>query len=164
MSKNSISKSIARKQGQAYRASIDAEFLTQASLQIAHSVEDCLDWSTVDSVHIYHQIEKNKEVSTVPIIRWLNDTYPDIFVHVQSNEPDFPDDMFDVVIMPVVAIDELGNRVGYGGGSYDTYLAEYAPRHLIALSFEGQVIESIDAEDHDVRPHLLITEAQVRHF
>lgn len=65
----------------------------------------------------------------------------------------------DLVIVPGVAFDEKGNRLGYGGGFYDRFLPRTRPDTLfIALAFELQVRPEVYPGPHDVPMHLLITE------
>jgi 5-formyltetrahydrofolate cyclo-ligase len=68
----------------------------------------------------------------------------------------------DVAALPGAAFDADGGRVGYGGGFYDTFLAELSPSAvLVALSFEGQIVGCVPCEDHDRRAHLIVTERRV---
>lgn len=63
-----------------------------------------------------------------------------------------------LMLMPGCAFDDLGNRIGYGGGFYDSYLAQQ-PMRTIALFFECQrCAEEIEREMHDVKPELILTE------
>lgn len=68
-----------------------------------------------------------------------------------------------LMIMPGVAFDRKRNRVGYGGGYYDRYLACYTEFyiHTIAVAFECQIVEEIETEETDVKPELLITERRI---
>lgn len=63
-----------------------------------------------------------------------------------------------LMLMPGCAFDDLGNRIGYGGGFYDRYLAQQ-PMRTIALFFECQhCAEKIEREIHDVKPERILTE------
>lgn len=67
-----------------------------------------------------------------------------------------------LVIMPGVAFDRERNRIGYNGGFYDRYLAENAELLTLAIAFECQVFdELLPAEEHDIRPGLLVTEKEI---
>jgi 5-formyltetrahydrofolate cyclo-ligase len=66
----------------------------------------------------------------------------------------------DMVLVPLVAVDRDGNRVGYGKGFYDRFLADCRPNCTkIGLSFFEPVDEITDAEAHDVPLDVLITPA-----
>ena len=71
-----------------------------------------------------------------------------------------PLSQIDLVVVPGVAFDEQGNRLGYGMGYYDKLLKKMkAP--AIALSFELQLLPSIPAESHDVKVSKIVTEKRV---
>ena len=71
-----------------------------------------------------------------------------------------PLSQIDLVVVPGVAFDEQGNRLGYGMGYYDKLLRKLrAP--AIALSFELQLLPSIPTESHDVKVSKIITEKRV---
>jgi len=67
----------------------------------------------------------------------------------------------DIVIVPGVAFDPQGNRIGYGMGFYDSLLRQMPHAKAIALAFEFQLVDEIPAEAHDVRVHRIITEDRV---
>lgn len=65
---------------------------------------------------------------------------------------------FDAIIVPGIAFDESGNRLGQGGGWYDRVLAE-APHALkIGVAFECQMAPQLPRESHDVEMDLIVTE------
>jgi 5-formyltetrahydrofolate cyclo-ligase len=58
----------------------------------------------------------------------------------------------DVVLVPALAVDRAGNRLGRGGGSYDRALARVGPLvPLIALVYDAELLDRVPAEPHDVR-------------
>ncbi|MCH5265896.1 MAG: 5-formyltetrahydrofolate cyclo-ligase [Lachnospiraceae bacterium] len=63
-----------------------------------------------------------------------------------------------LMLMPGAAFDKEGNRVGYGGGYYDRYLAEHgaAIGHRVMLAYAVQQMERIQAEEYDVRPERIV--------
>lgn len=71
----------------------------------------------------------------------------------------------DAVLVPLLAFDETGHRVGYGKGFYDLFLGQCRPDALrIGLSLEPPVSRITDAWPGDVRLHACITPEKVWHF
>jgi len=57
----------------------------------------------------------------------------------------------DAVLVPALAVDRAGNRLGRGGGSFDRALARVGPLvPLIALVYDDELIDRVPAERHDV--------------
>lgn len=69
-----------------------------------------------------------------------------------------------LMIMPGAAFDEYGNRLGYGGGYYDRYLAAHGTEitNTCMLAFEIQGTERIETEKYDVRPDWIVTDRMRR--
>jgi 5-formyltetrahydrofolate cyclo-ligase len=75
----------------------------------------------------------------------------------------------DWILVPGLAFDEGGGRMGYGGGYYDRFMERMAqqasengerqPRR-VALAFEFQLLDTVPMEDHDFRVDYIITEEQ----
>ncbi|MEV1078398.1 5-formyltetrahydrofolate cyclo-ligase [Streptomyces sp. NPDC050211] len=74
----------------------------------------------------------------------------------------------DVVLLPGLAVDARGMRLGRGGGSYDRVLArlESAGAHpaLVVLLYDSEVVERVPAEAHDRPVHAVVTPSGVRRF
>ena len=67
---------------------------------------------------------------------------------------------FDLVIVPGVAFDRLGNRIGQAGGYYDRFLPlTSAPK--VALAYDFQIAEDLPVDAHDVPVDILVTESGV---
>jgi 5,10-methenyltetrahydrofolate synthetase len=66
----------------------------------------------------------------------------------------------DVLLLPLVAFDGEGYRIGYGGGYFDRTLATLRPRPLtIGVGFELGRIETTRPQAHDIRLDMIVTEA-----
>jgi len=74
----------------------------------------------------------------------------------------FPPTELELIIMPGIAFDIRGNRIGRGLGYYDHFLSKVSPlAHLIALSFEIQIVEHLLPEKNDIPVHKIITEKRI---
>lgn len=68
----------------------------------------------------------------------------------------------DLVIVPGVAFDERGNRLGYGGGFYDRFLPRTGEDCVwLAPAFELQLQPGVYAAEHDCPVHIIVTEDRV---
>lgn len=65
----------------------------------------------------------------------------------------------DVLLLPLVAFDRAGYRLGYGGGYFDRTLRACAPRPLsIGVGFELARVETIHPQPHDIPLDIIVTE------
>jgi len=66
----------------------------------------------------------------------------------------------DAFVVPGLAFDRHGGRIGFGRGHYDATLAAAARSALcIGLAFEAQLVPDAHGESHDVTLHVIVTEA-----
>lgn len=69
---------------------------------------------------------------------------------------------FDLIVVPGVAFDLRGNRIGYGKGYYDRLLHPLEGKgRLVGFCHDFQLVDSIAGEPHDVRLDMVITEKRV---
>lgn len=125
---------------------------------------------------VYGYLPYNQEVRTVPILeRALADgkrvAVPKIygdemkFIYltdlclVEKNAMGIPEPIADepvaddptaLVLMPGVAFDPQGHRIGYGGGFYDRFLAAEPEHPTVALCYEFQMLPAIETEEYDI--------------
>lgn len=66
-----------------------------------------------------------------------------------ADEP-VADDKTALVLMPGLAFDPEGHRIGYGGGYYDKFLAAEPNHPTLALCYEFQMLPKLDTEEHDI--------------
>lgn len=68
---------------------------------------------------------------------------------------------FDLIIMPGVAFDRNGNRIGYGGGYYDKYIYNSRDKYrLLALAYDIQIVQNMEVEVHDIVVDYIVTEKE----
>lgn len=164
----------------------------ELSLQIANQLIRLDIWQH-SFYHLFLPIESQKEVNTEYILQVLAGKDKNIVLSksdfstremthflltdnttIKKNAYDIPEPIdglevpvskIDVVFVPLLAFDENGNRVGYGKGFYDKFLAECKPEILkIGVSFfEPENIIS-DVLNTDIQLDLCITPTKVYNF
>jgi 5-formyltetrahydrofolate cyclo-ligase len=70
----------------------------------------------------------------------------------------------DFVLVPLLAFDARGNRLGYGGGYYDRTLAGLPDAFRLGCAFAAQEFSEVPVEATDLRLHAVATELGVRRF
>lgn len=146
-------------------------------------------------IHFYLPIKKFNEPNTYPIIEWLANEHPqikivlsksnlqtslmehflwDINQILQTNswgieEPlegiKIVPEQLDAVIIPLLAYDQTGHRVGYGKGFYDRFLSECRTNcKKIGLSFFEPLIKISDINEHDTPLNTCLTPIKTYYF
>ncbi len=71
--------------------------------------------------------------------------------------PIVPAAELDMVVVPLVAFDRAGARLGYGGGCYDRYLPMLSPAcQIIGIAFDEQRVDHVPTNPHDLPlPHIV---------
>jgi 5-formyltetrahydrofolate cyclo-ligase len=68
----------------------------------------------------------------------------------------------DVVVVPALAVDPTGHRIGYGAGYYDRTLPRYAPPAVsIAVAYDWQLVAEVPFTEGDVRCAWVVTDARL---
>ena len=88
------------------------------------------------------------------------------FGYYESSSDDFYDEkILDIVIVPALAFDSSKNRIGFGGGYYDTFLNKVRGKNkntlFIGVCYDFQMIEEVPIEGHDITLALVINESEV---
>ena len=129
-----------------------------------------------DAKTIYGYMPYNQEVRTIPMMeqalrdgkrvavpKVYGDTmkfiYMDDLSKVEEGYYNIPEPIADgpvaedptaLVLMPGLAFDEKGNRMGYGGGFYDKFLAQEPDHPTVALCYAFQMVDHIPTEEYDI--------------
>lgn len=132
---------------------------------------------------IYGYLSFNQEVRTAPILRraqrdgkrvavpkiengvmrffWLDDldaVAPGFYGIPEPGEgARVAEDEDALILMPGLAFDGRGYRVGYGGGYYDRYLARHPDHPTLALCYDFQIVEEVPVDEHDIPVQLMLT-------
>jgi 5-formyltetrahydrofolate cyclo-ligase len=73
-----------------------------------------------------------------------------------------PVDRIDLAIIPGVAFDEKGGRIGTGEGYYDRFIPKLSiTTRKVALALECQIIQQVPVESHDKHVDIIITEERI---
>lgn len=74
-----------------------------------------------------------------------------------SRFPIVPAEKLDMVVVPLVAFDRTGARLGYGGGCYDRYLPMLSPAcQSVGIAFDEQRVDHVPTDAHDLPlPHII---------
>lgn len=125
---------------------------------------------------VYGYLPYNQEVRTVPMLEQairdgkrvavpkcygdeMRFIYMDDLTKVEKGYAGIPEPIADepvaddetaLVLMPGMAFDPAGHRIGYGGGFYDKFLAEEPGHPTLALCYDFQVLERLETEEYDI--------------
>lgn len=131
---------------------------------------------------IYGYLPYNQEVRTVPMLRRaleegkrvavpkvhgddMKFIYLDDLSQVAKGYAGIPEPVADgpvaqdetaLVLMPGLAFDRAGHRIGYGGGFYDKFLAREPHHPTVALCYDFQVMDRLETEEFDIPVDLVI--------
>jgi len=93
-------------------------------------------------------------------IKSLSELEPKNLFHEPKEKIEFKEKI-DVFIVPGMAFDESGARIGYGKGFYDKFLQNRKDCVLLGLAFDCQIVEGIPREEHDISMDFVVTEKRI---
>jgi 5-formyltetrahydrofolate cyclo-ligase len=70
-------------------------------------------------------------------------------------------DEIDLFLIPGIAFDLSGTRLGFGGGYYDRLLVDVHKKPILALAYEVQITSHLPCESFDIKMKKIITESRV---
>ena len=187
-----MTKSELRKTYKSLRSNLSDDVVDEFSLAIANNLLKLPIWE-YSFYHIFLSIEEQKEVNTNYILNILSGKDKNIVISksdfetgnmtnylltdstkIKKNTYNIPEpidgieisnDKIDVVFIPLLAFDKLGNRVGYGKGFYDRFLANCKPETLkIGLSFFEPESKIKNVFESDVTLDYCVTAAKTYTF
>lgn len=179
MKPSTLEKESIRRKAKARKALLSAEERANAAQTVFDLLEQTAAFLMADKILMYHSLPD--ELSTREFIaRWhsrkhfylprVNGVNLDILPYDESRlhlgafqieEPTGSDtadvDEMELIVVPGVAFDRRGNRLGRGKGFYDRLLRQTRAT-TIGVGFECQIFDDLAPEPHDVPLHLVITE------
>ena len=132
----------------------------------------------LDPRPLMQALRKNGNSICLPVC--INEDAPLVFRRYRQNDALLPDDMGiaaprataqqvtpDIVLLPLLAFDGQGYRLGRGGGFYDRTLAELKKRsdcRFIGLAFDMQMVDKCPIAPHDEALHAVLTPSKRHDF
>lgn len=179
-------KNLIRKQMKQLRADMTRTERFEKSMQIFEKLITVPEFKRADRIYTY--VSMDNEIDTIMLIDYSLSIEKRVFVprvsgkdmefyeisdiselspgymgiyepDINGKEPDYSRTGF--MCMPGLTFDRSYNRIGYGGGFYDRYLSVENKLYKAALAYEAQLLESIPAQDGDVRPDMIVTEESI---
>ena len=156
------------------RAMTEAQIVS-ASARLGEKFRSCELYRKADTIYGY--LPYNQEVRTVPMLEqairdgkrvavpkcygeemrfiYINDFVTEVapgYANIPEPVADGPvaDDTTALVLMPGLAFDPQGHRIGYGGGFYDRFLANEPDHPTLALCYGFQMVEHLETEEFDI--------------
>ncbi len=182
-------KSILRKQILPARKILSSNIWEGRNRMLASEVVDFILKKSAKVVHSFLPIERNKEVNTWPIIKSLiennvqvvvsstdlqkermNHYYYHPQIKFRLNRLKIPEPInavaadvstVDLVLIPLLAADKKGNRIGYGKGYYDRLLNDLPKVNKVGLTLGPLFDEFNFAEAHDIKLDYCITPFEI---
>ncbi len=174
------------------RQSLSFEKIEDYSLSISNQLLKLEIWEK-SLYHIFLNIEEQKEINTDYILNILSGKDKNIVVSksnfedysmthylltdntkIQKNNYNIPEpvdgieitpEQIEVVFIPLLAFDLKGNRIGYGKGFYDRFLANCKPETIkIGLSFFDEETDIFEVSTNDIRLDYCVTPNRVFQF
>lgn len=191
-----MNKGVLRKIFQKKREELSQQTAEKLSEKICRQFFENFSPRSFHNIHVFLPIPSQKEVNTWLIIQKLQKEYPQTGIVVSRTdwknrkmenfllkedtritvsslgipEPTEGEvctaEKIDIVLLPLLAFDLAGNRVGYGAGFYDRFLRNCNPKALKAgLSFFSPVPELIsDVHEHDISMDICICPDRIYYF
>ncbi|MBA8770729.1 5-formyltetrahydrofolate cyclo-ligase [Wolbachia pipientis] len=158
-----------REQYRAIRKDIDESYSSYAANFLINLFNQNLSYVKGKTIAVY--IPMDGEIDVVPLMHSLLDLDYKIAIPNknkllkfeewnETNEDVIP----DTIITPVIAFDDHFNRLGFGGGWYDTMIKKLRPlgKIFIGVAYEKQYCKDLPVEQHDQKLDIIITEMCVR--
>ena len=183
-----MTKHLLRTQFREKRRALLPDLAGEKSLAITRKLLELKEYKDASSVLFY--VSKAEEVDTHDVIKealasgkkvylpkikgdflmicpLLNyeDLQPGEFGILEPCEPASPTQPkdIDLIVIPGVAFDKKGNRLGFGKGHYDRLLKE-TRGFKVGLAFDEQLLDELPVEEHDVPLDLLLTDSHTLTF
>ena len=117
-------------------------------------------WLTSDKIVTVPRTNGNELMTAHRIDRW-DQLEPGDFNILEPARTEPYQGQVDLCVAPGLAFTLAGDRLGYGRGHYDRFLARHPNMPVIGLAFEAQLLDSMTTEPTDHRMNVIVTESRV---
>lgn len=175
-----MDKAALRKEIRDRKRAMTLEEIEEKSCQLKTLFCNCEQYRNARTVYGY--MPYNQEVRTIPILEQaiadgkrvavpkvygeeMRFIYVTDLVQMEKSSFGIPEPIADepvaedtaaLVLMPGLAFDPQGHRIGYGGGFYDKFLAQEPAHPTVALCYDFQMLPKLDTEAFDVPVDLVL--------
>lgn len=184
-----LTKKLRRRRVLSNRKSFSTSFVAHASLKILGQLRALnVVQHSKNGIHVYLPIKKANEVDTWPVIEWLlEDGYQVWSPYLPEDQTKdgscritqateytlgrhgvpLPQGGVrtncrpDVIIIPCLAADRKGNRLGYGSGWYDWFLGLHPDALRIGLAYNQFLYKAIPHDTNDEQLDMIVTEKEI---
>ncbi len=157
-------------------ASVITQHLLEIIPQSAKVAAYCAMRGEIDVGGLIAKLQGRGNVTALPVVednskilKFIEVTKDSVLTKgkygIDCPEVYLPEIIPDVVIVPLVAFDGSGNRLGYGGGYYDATLAHLRIRNkkllVIGVAYAMQRVEKLPIHDGDQKMDMVVTEKEI---
>lgn len=150
----------------AKRLGLSRKQVQEFSDKIVKNLINYVNWREINNINTYQTIKVNNEINIYGLFDFIQQNHPDIQIDMTdskiSSTKNMPEGrMYDLVVVPLIGFDRHGNRLGYGGGYYDKFLAGNRCKQTVGLAYSFQEVKNLPIEEYDQKLDLIITEKEV---
>lgn len=188
MSENRNKKSVLRASVLKERARINSDTWKMKSDLIAEKVQNIEEFNRADCIHVYVSMNDRNEVGTDTLLTTILQSDKNLVVPVTNfskgtlthsmltdlsdlkknkwgvKEPvaihEIEISNIDLILVPMVAADRSGNRLGYGKGFYDRFLNK-SDACKVGMVFNEYLFDEIPTESFDEKLDIIVTDSEV---
>ncbi len=182
MDKGFEEKQLLRKQVLSIRKALTPEQIVEKSERIITNVLAIAEYQNTTCIYAYIPAKGEVDVTSLIEAAWRDGkkvavpkvVEKDLIFYYINNYDDLESGYFGInepkaglevascedalLIIPGVAFDKDGHRIGYGGGFYDRYLEKHTGHFVMAPAYDFQVVDKIAVEEHDIGVDMVVSE------
>lgn len=168
------------------RSAMPRDAWQEQSERIVQNIKALEKFHAAKVIHAFISDENRQEVNLIPLLEWIVSNQKKLLAPViegrelisveltslehltrqafgvlepTEREPSALESEIDLALVPLLAVDKKGNRLGYGKGYYDRFFKRLNKRIFkLGVAFDFQIVDSVPATRDDVRIDAVITQ------